>query len=401
MSRTAPFLPVVAVAAALGSAAGASAQFRDAFDGLAVKTDPTGIDGWAFFAGDGAATVEFRQGGDGHASVRVDATRDRRGIWWALIRRKVSGGMDLARLARPGQELRIEARIRVSHAPRRVNLHLNTQRTTDFHSHLMEFDIPDTHRWHTISMTTRDFRAAPGDTVFGQMALMDWGPETYRVDVDDFKVDVVDVALAGPDQGAAVPYHPPIPDRRTFAHEAPAAHDAVIDLANPDVNLNNWSVRAASGRKRVLTVNGTQHVILRFELGSFAGRRAAGHGLLEMTTHSVQRSSDEIEDFGIVRVVEILGGDPRWDQATVTAETLRRGQPPGRVFNDQMIIDWPVSEEPGATTWFTISRPVLQRMLDGRTLGLAIKPLGSIDASFEAMENDGGRHAPRLWFNLE
>jgi hypothetical protein len=62
-----------------------------------------------------------------------------------------------------------------------------------------------------------------------------------------------------------------------------------------------------------------------------------------------------------------------------------------------MIIDWPVSETAGAKTWFTISRPVLQRLIDGRTLGIAVTPLGSINASFSTREAD----EPRLLFNIE
>ncbi len=48
-------------------------------------------------------------------------------------------------------------------------------------------------------------------------------------------------------------------------------------------------------------------------------------------------------------------------------------------------------------SFFTISRPVLQRLIDGRTLGLAIKPSGSINASFSAREGE----RPRLLFNTE
>ena len=66
-----------------------------------------------------------------------------------------------------------------------------------------------------------------------------------------------------------------------------------------------------------------------------------------------------------------------------------------------MIIDWPVAEGAGHTTRFTISRPVLQRLVDGRTLGIALRPLGSISASFEARENDGGRRSARLLFDLK
>jgi hypothetical protein len=379
----------------------ARAQFIDDFNGGSIQADPSGRNGWAFFTGDGKATMAFQPGGDGYASMRVDATEDRRGIWWALIKRNVSGRMDLQQLGRPEFELRIEARIRVSHAPRRVNLHLNTQRTTDFHSHLLEFDIPDSENWHTIGMTTRDFSAVPGDTVFGQLALIDWGLEKYRVDIDYFKVDVVDITRAGPDKGVAVPYHPPIPDPKTFRQSARVTEDSIIDLESPDVNLNNWYVQDGSTRKRILTVNGAQYVILRFDVSAFSRRQVADHGLLELTTQSVQRTAEPLKDFGMVRVVEILGGDPAWAQATVTSDSLRRGQPLDRVLNSQMIIDWPVTEGDGGKTYFTISRPVLQRIIDGRTLGIAIKPLGSINAAFYALEHDGGRLGGRLLLNLK
>ena len=376
----------------------ADAQFVDTFEVL--QTDPQGLHGWSFFAGDGQATMTFEQKETGVASILVDATRDRRNIWWALIKRQVSDDLDLETLSKPGYGLRLEARIRVSHAPRRVNLHVNTQRTTDFHSHLMEYDIPDT-EWHTISMTTRNFDVRPGDRVFAQLALMDWGLERYRVDIDEYRATAVALESAPPDEGDPVPYHPPIPDPERFAVRVPVAHDSTIDAAYPDVNLNAWSSAGAERRAVLLGVGGTLDAILRFDLSPFRGRNATGAGLLELTTRSVQRSSDDIKDFGLVRVVEILGGDPRWDQKTVTADSLRQGAPPAQVFNSQMIIDWPVAEGDGARTYLTVPRPVLQRLIDGRTRGLALKPLGSIMVAFYAIEHESGRHAARLLFDLK
>jgi hypothetical protein len=379
------------------AANGAEGQFLETFDNPLLRVDPSGVNGWSFFAGDGQAMVDFRATGEGHASILVDATSDRRNIWWALIKHRVSEDLDLERLARPGWELRIETRIRPSHAPRRVNLHVNTQRTTDFHSHLMEFDLPEAGRWHTISMTTRGFSVRPGDNVNAQMALMDWGRGTYRVDVDYLRVDVVKVAQTEPDLGEPLPYHPPIPDAETFEHAVRAAESAVIDVANPDVNLGEWSVLEGGLRRRLLTVGGTTWVVLRWNLEAFAGRRVVGHSLLELTTHSVQRNAEEIKDFGLVRVVEILDGDPSWKRDSVTVSSLLAGEAFEDVFNPQMIIDWPVTEGEGGKTWFTISRPVLQRLVDGRTHGLAIAPLGSIVASFSTGESDG----PRLIFNID
>ncbi len=368
----------------------AAAQFRDDFNGPSVKLDPSGVAGWGFQSGEGLAVMDFRQGGDGFASIWVNATRDHRNVWWAFIIRRVSEGMDLALLKKPGYALRIEARVRSSHAPRRINLHLNTQKTTDFHSHLMEFDIPDTDSWHTISMTARDFDASPGDTVNAQMALMDWGLGSYRLDVDYVSVDIVKVADAGPDKGEPLPYHPPIADPAGFAHAIAASQSATIDIDNPDVNLGNWYLADAAGKTAVVTAGGTRYVVLRWDFGALTGKEVAGPGLLELTTRALERTSDQIPDFGEIRVVEILGGDPLWDKKTVTYNSLGAGQPPDLVFNPQMIIDWPVAEGDGAKTYLTIPRPVLQRLIDGKTLGIAIRPHGAINASFYGTEGEGG-----------
>jgi hypothetical protein len=379
--------------------ASAAAQFLDDFTGP-LKKDPDGVKGWGFFTGEGRAVMDFVQK-DGYASILVDATHDRRNVWWALIKHKVSEELNLVLLKKPGYALRIEARIRVSHAPRRVNLHLNTQKTTDFHSHLMEFDIPDTENWHTISMTTRGFEAEPGDTVNGQMALMDWGLGKYRVDVDYFKVDVVEAALAGPDKGEPVPYHPPVADPKSFSREARVAADSTVDTEDSDVNLNNWYVRDAGKKTSVVTAGGTRLIILRFDLAAFAGKKVAASGLLELTTRSLERTSDEHPDFGLIRVVEISGGDDRWDQKTVTFNSLCGGKLLDDVLNPQMIIDWPVTEGDGGKTYLTISKPVLQRLIDGKTLGIAIKPLGAINTSFYSLESEGGRFSARLLFNCQ
>jgi hypothetical protein len=377
----------------------ASAQFLDHFNGTSIALDRDAVTGWTFYTGDGSATMDFQQG-DGYASILVDATKDRRNIWWALIRRCVSKDFDLSRPAKSNYEFRIEARIRTSHAPRRVNLHLNTQRTTDFHSHLMEFDIPDTMNWHTISMTTHDFDAKPGDRVYGQLALMDWGLEKYRVDLDYFKADIVNVDSAGPDKGVQAPYHPPVPALATFAHHIAVAQDAMIDLEYPDMNFNNWHIQEDGNRTGLLTISGTQFVIIRWNLSAFAGKRVAGTGLLELTTHTLQRTSDYLKDFGMVRVVEILRGAPGWTEKDVTYNKLCQGQPLNRVLNSQMIIDVEVASERGDKNLITISNPVLQRMIDGKTLGLAIRPLGAVNASFYAKENQVEDFSPKLHLNV-
>ena len=87
----------------------AYAQFRDDFIGNSITLDPSGINGWTFYTGDGSAVMDFSQSGKGYASITVDATKDNRNIWWALIRRYVSKDMDLSRFHNPYYEFRIEA----------------------------------------------------------------------------------------------------------------------------------------------------------------------------------------------------------------------------------------------------------------------------------------------------
>ena len=301
--------------AALLCGAPLSAQFRDDFKGPVLAKDPAGANGWGFVTGEGHAVMDIVQG-PGFATITVDATKDRRNVWWAFIIRRVSGSLDLGLLEKPGHELRIEARIRTDHAPRRVNLHLNTQKTTDFHSHLMEYDLAETGTWYTISMTTRGFKAGPGDTVNAQMALMDWGLGRYRVDVDYFKVDVVDAAKTGPDLGPPIPYHPPVSDPASFSVRVPVAADMTVDLAEPGVNLNGWTIADAGGKAAIISAGGTRVALLRWDFGTLAGRKVAGPGLLELTTRSLELSTDERPDFGLLRVVETIGGEPVWDERT-------------------------------------------------------------------------------------
>lgn len=382
-------------------AAPARAQFRDDFSGPSVRTDPDGISGWSFFTGDGRAVMDFRQGGPGFASIFVDASRDRRNVWWALIERRVLPGLDVGRLKQTGRALRIEARLRVSQAPRRVNLQILTQRTTDYESNLMEFDIAEPMSWQTISLTVPHLDAGPGDAIIAHLALMDWGRGKYRVDLDYIKLDLVNMAEAGPDRGEAVPYHPPLPASASFACQARAAQDATIDLEEGDVNIGDWVAMEKNKKIGLIAVGPALAAILRWDLGAWKGKKAAGPGLLELTTRTLERKAGDLKDFGLVRVVEILGGDPTWWRKTVTAASLCAGSVLDRIVNPQMIIDGPVSPGEGGKSYFTISRPVLQRLLDGKTLGLALLPLGALHAAFYSVENEGGKAGARLLFNTK
>ena len=334
------------------------AQFIDNFD-----KDKT--EGWFYFTGDGLTSMNFTQK-DGFARILVDATKDKHNVWWALIKRDVTKHLDLSKLKDPSYELRVEAKIRVSNAPRRVNFMLNTQRTTNFHEHLREYDIPDTSGWHIISFTTKDFDAVPGDTVYVQFCATDFGIGTFYADLDYYRADIVNIKQAGPDKGEPLLYHPPVADLKTFSNHLNVTHDALINSDFPEVNFNNYSVKEKGGEARILTVNPNQWAVLRWDFGKYKNLKADGPGILEITTQSVSKGGKYIdaygEDFGIefgkIRVIEILGGDPLWDQNKVTYNSLTQGKMYADIFNTQMIFDTDVSEDNGGKNYITISRPV-------------------------------------------
>ncbi len=166
------------------------------------------------------------------------------------------------------------------------------------------------------------------------------------------------------------------------------------------MNFNDWSVVDASGQTFLLTASGSQYIIMRWDLNKFKGMKVNGSGLLDLTTYLLERSTDFLKDFGMVRINEILAGDPNWDQKTVTYNSLCGKQQLDEVINSQMIIDIDVSKAIGDKNLITISQPVLQRMIDGKTLGLAIKPLGAVNASFYSMENNKGQYGPKLHLNF-
>ena len=377
------------------------AQFMDPFDGQK-------IDSWFVLTGDGSASADFIPK-DGHATLVADGTRANYGVWWTLIKRDIAGSLDLVKLRDPAHELRIEARVRSSHAPRRVNFMINTQRTTDFHQHLREYEISNTTGWHTISMTTKDFDAGPGDSVFVQLCATDFGPDKYEVDVDYFRADVVRRDQAAPDLGEPLVYHPPVADPAIFAQHLKAAHDSQVHTDFPDINFNDWHVDGPGGPARILTVDSRQWPILRWDLAAYRNLRADGAGMLELTTFSVPLGGKYIEhwgeDFGIefgrIHVLEILGGDPAWDQETVTYNSLLQGGNLKDVFNTQMIQDVDVTTTPGGKTYVTLPRPVLQRLLEGTTKGIVIRPLGAINASIYASEDPAPGVAPTLHFSTK
>jgi hypothetical protein len=371
-----------------------NAQFLDSFD-------KKNIEGWFVLVGDGNVKANLVQK-TGYASLLIDATQDKDNAYWTLIKRNVSSYLDLSKLKDPAFELRVEAKVKLHNVPRRLNFMINTQRTTNYHEHLMEYDIADTSEWHVISYTTKNLDAVPGDSLYVQLCATDYGLGKYEVDIDYYCADIVNVKQAVPDKGVLVSYHPPLPYIKTFSTHLPVTQDGLINSDFPTVNFNDWHV----GSKRVLTINANQWAILRWDLSKYKNSKVDGAGVLELTTEAVHTGGKYIdafgEDFGIefgkMRIIEIIGGDAAWDQNTVTYNSFMQGKEQTEVFNGQMMYDVDVIEEPGGKSFITVSKPVLERLISGKTKGLYICPLGAISTSVYASEDQSG-NGPKLHFN--
>jgi hypothetical protein len=378
-----------------------SAQFADHFEDHSVED-------WDFFTGDGEASMTFTPK-NRYVTIKVDATGDKHNVWWAIIKKNVAEQLDLSKLENPDFELRVEAKVRVSEAPRRLNFMVNTQRTTDYHKQLKEFDITDTTNWHVISMTTRDLDAVPGDDLNVQLGVTDWGFRTYEVDIDYYKADIINTKTPTPDKGEPLTYHPSIPEMDSFSNHLIASESAVINTRFPDTNFQNWQDHNATNSTSILSVSADNWVVLKWDFNEFKKPVTESAGILELTTHSIQTGGqysavfgeDLGMEFGKVRIIEILGGNPDWTSETVTYSSLTKQNDYHKVFNEQMIFDTEVTPGDGGKTYITLSRPVMQRLLDGTTKGLLLKPLGVIQASFYPTDGENPNYSPKLHFSLK
>lgn len=371
-----------------------SGQFVEHFDDRDVNQ-------WNAFTGDGEAQITLTPKDD-HATIRVDATNDRYNIWWAVINRSVNEGLDLSRLEKKNHKLRLEVKVRASHAPRRVNLHMFRQNDAEHHKNLMEYDIPDTTNWHTLSLTAKDLNLHPGDSVFAQLALIDWGTEIFELDVDYFKVTVVDTDKAGPDLGTPLQYRPEVPDLKTYDNKIPVAHDATVDLLFPESTLDSWKSKDSQDTISVMTVNSSHRAIMRWNLDSFKGVDIKGWSVLELTPQSAWTNENYVhEELGQIRVSEVIDGDPNWQEQSVSWSSFSEGKPANKVINPQMILDVEVSPEANKKIYITIPEPVMQRLINGKSYGLAMQPLGPVQASFYDSQNNVEGYTPKLFFNAE
>ena len=123
-------------------------------------SDPE-LSGWRVGAGSGdlipGTTVKLTRS-NGKGLFWIDATKDRRNIWWALMNCEITDHIDRSMLGRLDKAIRIEAKVRFL-KPRRFNMRLFHTGTTDHHADLVEFDIPDS-EWHVVSYTNFEFQSS-------------------------------------------------------------------------------------------------------------------------------------------------------------------------------------------------------------------------------------------------
>jgi len=328
----------------------------------------------------------------------IDATHDRRNIWWAVMNHEITDHIDRSMLGKPDKAIRIEAKLRLP-KPRRFNMSLNHTGTTDYHDDLAEFDIDDSD-WHVVSYTNSEFGAKPTDQVFLQLAVMDAGREVITVELEYIKVTIVDAATAAPDFGNPIPYRPPLEKPEDFAHSLTVKEDAIIDSEYPWVNFNSW-YDASTDSEPLLSISGSQTSILRWDFSDFTGKKPKGWGLLVLTTHNVHFAPSRLEEFGYVRLVEIKDGDPSWTRDRVTFESLLQGKTVTEVIHPQLVMDSPPEQEKGAKTIIPVSPVVMERLLSGKTKGLAIYSQGAVNASFASSAANDPKDRPALYFELE
>ena len=389
-----------------------TAQFVESFD--QPVTTGHSLNNWAAITGDGHAELRLLPG-EGYATLAVDARPDTLGVWYAFIQKDVAPALDLRRLARRGHELQLSARVRPRQGPRRVNLYLSQRRpgSDDHHGYLLEYDLPEADRWYELRLTSRDFAYHPGDQIFAQISMMDWGLDRYQLDVDELRVEVVkspptvpmaqELVRAADPPAVAVRYWPPLRPAADYDHSVPVADDALVDARFPDRNYNDWQ-RQGADAVALLTLDATLTPVLRWDLSALRGQQVVGEGQLEFYVESLWSGREPdpkmVDEVGKVRVTELIGGATSWQEADVTWRKLSEGKTFDEVVNPQMVADVFADPTAGRPTVVPISQPVLQRLIDGRTSGLALRPLGAMVAAVYAHEAAGGKYAARLRFNV-
>ncbi len=373
----------------------ATAQYLVDFNQNYSGFEKNNLKGWSTVTGDG--DIVFRQKfEEGSVVLNIDARKDKRNIWYAFMHQSISDVIDLKKLLSPDYELRMEARVKPSHAPRRINMYLSSLNAGGY---LREFDLEKANEWYTISMVTSGYDFNPDKPLMTQISLMDWGNEIYELCIDYIKVDLVKIGEEYEQFGLPLIYRPPVKDASYYSEEIIPDKNAIIDASFADESLHPWLDENVIDKFPVLQIDQSKTILLKWDFSKYKGKQIAEAGQLEITTNSIYRRKDSPKDFGELRFSEILSAADEWNEETVTYNGFTGNKKFHEVIVSQCIIDSKVNYEKNGKTIVTISKPVLQRLIDGKSAGIAILPLGLISATF--YDRNTTDFAPRLRFNIK
>lgn len=379
----------------LATALQATAQYRVDFNERYNGFWPNHLPGWTTKTGDG--NIIFRQKTeDGSAVLNVDARKDKRNIWYAFMHQSISDHIDFDKLSAAEYELRMEAKVMPSHAPRRINMYLSS---LDAGGHLREFDLDKANEWHTISMVTSGFEFDPKKPLMAQISMMDWGiGDIFELRIDYIQVDLVQKGQKLTQHGLPLEYHPKLLKASAYKENL-IAQSKMIDHALPDEVIESWRVAEGEAAIPLIQVDQSKVILLHWDVEKFKGKKVTGAGQLELSTHSLFSQENNPKDFGMIRFCEIRDPGKALKAGPVSYHSFTKNRAIDEVIVSQCIVDTKVNPIENGKTTVTISKPVLQRLIDGESGGIAILPLGLITASF--FEHTHEDQAPRLRFNVE
>ncbi len=372
----------------------ATAQYRVDFNSGYEGFYPNNLPGWRTITGDG--NIIFRQKVEGGSAVlNVDSRMDKRNIWYAFMHQSISDVIDMDKLSLPEFELRMEARVKPSHAPRRINMYLSSLDTGGF---LREFDLEKANEWYLISMVTDGYSFDPEKPLMTQISMMDWGvSDIYELHIDYIQVDLVNINDNHIQHGLPLEYHEVL--KSSSYQEEIIANTNLIDKSFPDEVITPWLTVDGNDSISVLQVDQSKIILLNWDLTKFKGKHVKGTGQLELSTQALLRRKDSPKDFGMIRLCEIMNTNTNWKNDSLTYNRFKGNRELHKLIVSQCIVDSKVQPVKEGKTIVNISQPVLQRLIDGRTNGIAILPLGLISAAF--FDSSNGQLAPVLRFNSE
>jgi hypothetical protein len=149
----------------------------------------------------------------------------------------------------------------------------------------------------------------------------------------------------------------------------------------------------------LLQVDQSKVILLNWDFEKQKGKSADGAGQLELATYSLFLRKDSPKDFGMIRFCEIQNKDSNWPDNSSSYNDFTQGRQLSELIVSQCIIDTSVNPEKEGKTIVKISQPVMQRLINGETTGIAILPIGLISATFYDENNKD--NSPKLMFNVK